>query len=308
MKLGIKDIQYYLPPKKWKNVLFSKKFKVTDRFIKNKIGFSKLSKMELNLKTSDLAIKSIKKMFKKFPNLKNKLDCLILITQNPDSNIPHTSAIIHQKLGLQSNCIIFDVSLGCSGFVHGLSIIKSFMIMNKFKNGILVTSDPYSKIIDKNDRETAMIFGDASATTLISSENPSYELKNFDFGTESNLNSALITDKNGVLRMNGRKIFSFVMNKIPNSVEKILKKEKKKLGQIDTFIFHQGSKFVLDSLTAALNIEKKKIIFDSKNYGNTVSSSIPIILSKKKFLKSKYIICSGFGVGLSWATTLLKRI
>ena len=182
------------------------------------------------------------------------------------------------------------------------------MKMNKFNNGLLLTADPYSKIIDHKDKDTVMIFGDASSCTLISNENPIYEIKSFDFGTISSFNSALMIDNRGKLRMNGRKIYNFVIDNVPNSVLNLLKKEKKKLNQIDKFIFHQGTKFVLDKLKINLNIDNNKLIYDSKNYGNTVSSSIPIILSNKKFLKSKYIICSGFGVGLSWATTLLKKI
>ena len=307
MTIGIKDIQYYIPSKKINNFAVSKKFGLSKEFLKNKIGFIKLSRLDDKLKTSDLAIKSIKKTFIQFPTLKDRLDCIILVTQSPDVNIPHTSAIIHKKLKLKKKCIVFDVSLGCSGYVHGLSIIKSFMEMNKFKNGLLLTADPYSKIIDRNDKDTVMIFGDASACTLISNENPIYEIKSFDFGTVSELNSALMIDIKGNLKMNGREIFNFVKDNIPNSVRNILKRENKKLNQIDNFIFHQGSKFVLDKLKMNLKIEDHKLIYDSKNYGNTVSSSIPVILSNKKFLKSKYIICSGFGVGLSWATTLLKK-
>jgi len=307
MKIGIKDIQYYIPLKKINNILVSKKFGVGNEFLEKKIGFTKLSKIDDKLKTSDLAIKSIRKTFAKFSNLKKKLDCIILVTQSPDLNIPHTSAIIHDKLKLRKNCVVFDVSLGCSGYIHGLSILKSFMKMNKLKNGLLLTADPYSKIIDQKDKDTVMIFGDASSCTLISNENPIYEIKSFDFGTESSKNSALMIDNRGKLKMNGREIYDFVINNVPNSVFNLLKKEKKKLKQIDKFIFHQGSKFVLDQLKINLKIENNKLVYDSKNYGNTVSSSIPIILSNKKFLKSKYIICSGFGVGLSWATTLLKK-
>ena len=308
MKIGIKDIQYYIPPKKINNFLVSKKFGLNKEFLTNKIGFTKLAKIDKKLQTSDLSIKSINKTFSKYPTLKNKLDCVLLITQSPDLKIPHTSAIIHDKLNLKKKCVVFDVSLGCSGYVHGLSIIKSFMEMNKFKNGILLTADPYSKIIDQKDKDTVMIFGDASSCTLISSENPVYEIRSFDFGTEGALYEALKINNKGQLKMNGREILNFVINNVPNSVHNLLKKEKKKLKQIDSFIFHQGSKFVLDKLKEILNIEKNKLVYSSKNYGNTVSSSIPIILSNNKFLKSDYIICSGFGVGLSWATTLLKKI
>ena len=286
----------------------NKKFKLKNRFVEKKIGFLSLSRISKNETTVDLALKSSRKLLHKHKNLRDKLECLVLISQSPYLNIPHNSSIIHRELGLSDKCIVFDVSLGCSGFVHGLSIIKSFMESNDLKNGLLITADPYSKIIDKEDKETAMIFGDASSSTLLSTDKPKLIFKKFDYGTKSEYWEALKINKKKKLQMNGRIIFDFVSKNINISIKKIIKKENLKINDIDLFILHQGSKFVIDTLSKQLNIENSKIVFSSKNYGNTVSSSIPIILSNYKFKKSSKIICSGFGVGLSWSTMLLESL
>lgn len=308
MKIGIKDISYYIPPKKISNLNFNKKFKLKNKFIENKIGFLSLSRISKNETTVDLALKSSRKLLNKYKDLKNKIECLVLVSQNPYLSIPHNSSIIHRELGLSEKCIVFDVSLGCSGFVHGISIIKSFMEANNLKNGILITADPYSKIIDNKDKETAMIFGDASSSTLLSNDKPKFLIKNFDYGTKSEYWEALKLNKKKKLEMNGRVIFDFVSKNIPRSIKKIIKKENLLLKDIDLFVLHQGSKFVIDAIAKSLNVENNKIVFSSKNYGNTVSSSIPIILSNCKIKKSRKIICSGFGVGLSWSTMLLESL
>jgi len=119
---------------------------------------------------------------RKFPIQENNIDALIVVTQNPDVNLPHTSAIVHGKLSLPAKCACFDVSLGCSGYVYGLSIISSFLRENSLRTGLLFTSDPYSKIIDRNDKNTALLFGDAASVTLIG-DDPIYTMGSFTFGT-----------------------------------------------------------------------------------------------------------------------------
>ena len=110
-----------------------------------------MSRKEINDSTSTLAIKALRNLLDKHPFDIESIEALILVTQTPDSNIPHTSAVIHGEIGFSESCAAFDVSLGCSGFVYGLSVIKSFMEANGLKKGILITSDPYSKILNPED-------------------------------------------------------------------------------------------------------------------------------------------------------------
>ena len=174
--LGIKEIASYLPENKISNYDKKVKFDMDDDFIENKIGVKYHTIKEKDEKASDLCVKAFYNLIKKNDIDKTQIDCCIVVTQNPDFNIPHTSAIVHDKLNLYQDCACFDISLGCSGYIYGLSTILSFMQSNNLKNGLLFTSDQYSDIIDNNDKNTDLIFGDGATVTYIS-ENPLIKFK-----------------------------------------------------------------------------------------------------------------------------------
>ena len=180
------------------------------------------------------------------------------------------------------------------------------MLANGMKTGILVTSDPYSKIVDINDKNTALLFGDASTATLIS-ENPIYKINKSVFSTDgSQLNSLEKLD--GVLRMNGRDVFTFAAQSVPIQINKLLLRSSIDIGEIDLFIFHQGSKFIVETIANRMKLDKSKVPINIKNIGNTVSSSIPLILQNVlDDVHNEKIILSGFGVGLSWASMIIEK-
>ncbi|EII8775231.1 ketoacyl-ACP synthase III [Campylobacter coli] len=280
-------------------------FEITDDFIKEKIGFQELRKIHSNEATSQLCLKAFEKIQSKV--ILEKIDCLILISQNPDVKIPHTSAILHKKLGLNLNCACFDIGLGCSGYVYGLSAIMSFMQYNNLNNGLLFTCDPYSKIIDKNDKNTALLFGDGASVTYIGKDY-AYTPIAFKFGTDGSKFESIIC-KQDILSMNGRAVFDFSATTIPKHILEFLQTQNLSLDDIDYFIFHQGSKYIVDTIVKRLQINPEKAPFLANFYGNTVSSSIPLLLEEKLEKEKCYnkILLSGFGTGLSWASTILKR-
>ncbi|QIR75448.1 ketoacyl-ACP synthase III [Sulfurospirillum diekertiae] len=302
--LGIQEIASYLPEKKISNYDKKKQFALEDDFIENKIGVRRHGIKEDYQKASDLCVEAYSKLINKLAIKKEEIDCCIVVTQNPDYKIPHTSAIVHGKLELSSQCACFDVSLGCSGYVYGLSIIMSFMKSNQLKKGILFTADPYSEIVDIEDKNTCLLFGDAASVTYITEEGKLIP-KDFSFGTSGkDYKELLCKDK---LFMNGRAVFNFTATIVPNHIREFLKKNLLQETDIDQYIFHQGSKYIVDTIRKRLQIIEDKVPFDIYDYGNTISSSIPIILEKEIYKnKSKTIVISGFGVGLSWASAILE--
>ncbi|WP_257939296.1 ketoacyl-ACP synthase III [Campylobacter lari] len=302
--LGISDIGTYICSDKISNFDRKTDFDINDEFIKEKIGFQSLSKSSDEEKTSTLCLKAFEKIKHKI-DLSN-IDCLILISQNPDVKIPHTSAILHNKLNLSKNCACFDVGLGCSGYVYGLSIILSFMQNNNLKHGLLFTCDPYRKIIDNNDKNTSLLFGDGASVSYISKDYK-YKIKSFKFGTDGSKYTSILCEKD-ILSMNGRGVFEFSATTIPKHIMDFLQEEQINFNNIDRFIFHQGSKYIVDTLRQRLKLDEEKVPFDANFYGNTVSSSIPILL-ENEFQKEKCynnILISGFGTGLSWASAILQ--
>lgn len=108
--------------------------------------------------------------------------------------------------------------------------------------------------------------------------------------------------------MNGRAIFNFAAKSIPKDIKKLLDKNELVINDINSFIFHQGSKYIIDTITKRMGLDSSKVPFKIMNYGNTISSSIPIILEEElENLNIKTFVISGFGVGLSWSSCVLKR-
>lgn len=304
--IGLSQIGCYIPDKKLSNLELLTKFDTDESFIREKIGVVQRACKSADEKASDLCIKAFQDLEAKVDVDLEEIECCVVVTQNPDFNIPHTSAIVHGAIGLKEGCASFDISLGCSGYVYALSIVTSFMQSNGMKKGLLFTADPYSDIIDENDKNTALIFGDAATVTLLD-ENATLQPQVFDFGSKGSAYKNLINEDK--LFMNGRAVFNFTAATIPRSIEKLLKRSNVQKEDVEKWYFHQGSKYIVDTIKNRLEIEEGKVVFDMYEYGNTASSSVPLLLSKDidNFIKGQKVVLSGFGVGLSWASALLEQ-
>lgn len=304
--IGISHISRFLPETKIDNIEFSKKYGLEPSFVTDKIGVRWRRRKDEIHKSSDLCVFAFEVLKKEYEIELSEIDCCVVVTQNPDFNLPHTSAIVHEKLGLPLECACFDVSLGCSGYVYGLSIIKSFMEANSLKKGLLFTADPYSDIIDEDDKNTTLIFGDGATVSVIE-EDSQFEFSKFKFGTNGKGYKDLINEEK--LYMNGRAVFNFTAKVIPQEIKALMEELNLKEGDISKYILHQGSKYIVDTITKRLQVtDKNKVVFDMIDYGNLVSSSIPFILAKEmKNPDNDRFLLSGFGVGLSWGTTVLER-
>ena len=307
--IGIKGTGIYLPEKRLSNFDRLEKFGMTEDFVREKIGFTKLAIKDSAHETSDLCMLAWKDLKQFYQIAPDDVDCLMICTQNPNGRgLPHTSAIVHKKLGLSENCAAFDLSLGCSGFVYGLSVIQAFMESNGLKNGLFFTADPYSKVIDPEDKKTATLFGDGATVTWIGLE-PRFTTGRFVFGSNGLKHEGIIVRENGTLEMNGRAVFTFSVRVVPKNIIEMLEENQLTLDQVDIFLLHQGSLHIVNSIADTLGISREKCPFHSSEYGNTVSSSIPMLLHREFNNQSiKTAVLSGFGVGLSWASTILKRV
>ncbi|OGV26346.1 MAG: 3-oxoacyl-ACP synthase [Legionellales bacterium RIFCSPHIGHO2_12_FULL_37_14] len=306
----LNSIGCYLTENKISNISRADQFSVDENFILQKIGMATLRVKKPEQDTSDLCVRAYLALKEKADFHDQDIDCLIVCTQNPDSyGLPHVSALVHEKLALNNTCAVFDISLGCSGYVYGLSIIQSFMLANDFKKGIFITADPYSKIVDENDKNTALLFGDAATATLLShNDYNSWGIGRFLFGSDGSKHRSIYVDNHSKkLVMHGREILNFAAKIIPYHIQQTLRKNNLLMNQVDNFIFHQGSKFIVDTIREMLCLEEEKVPFSAKYYGNTVSSSIPMILSDISSENKTILIC-GFGVGLSWGSCILNRM
>tara|TARA_R110001606_G_C15403445_1_gene653644 strand:+ start:9308 stop:10240 length:933 start_codon:yes stop_codon:yes gene_type:complete len=306
--IGIGNIASFIPLDSLDNLERIGGFGETSDFIINKIGALKLPQKGQLEETSDLAVKAVEELFRRSRGLdKNHIDALVIVTQNGDGEgLPHTAAIVQEKLGLPRSVAAFDVSLGCSGYVYALHILKGFMESAGLKNGILVTADPYSKIVDPSDKNTSLLFGDAATATWLT-DSADWEIGPALFGTDGKGEEAL--KKSGsYLTMNGRQVFDFAAKNVAPSIKALLEKAVIAENEIDAFCIHQGSYAVVDAVSRRFKENRDKFLRDIENTGNTVSSSIPLLLENHVLGSDfKKVIISGFGVGFSWATALLTK-
>jgi 3-oxoacyl-[acyl-carrier-protein] synthase-3 len=305
---GIVAIGSYIPARRESNYAKKAQFDIDDEFIRDKLGVEEVSRKASDEETSDMCVKALGDLAARLGRRIEAIDCLVVCTQNPDgAGLPHTSAIVQGKLGLPQNCACFDVALGCSGYVYGLSIIKSFMRDNGMSSGLLFTADPYSKIIDPQDKSTVLLFGDAATASLLEDTPGAWVPGPFRFGTSGKDGGAL-ENRKGILHMNGRAVFNFSATAVPLQVTALLKDAGLGPADIDLFLFHQGSKFIVDQLTKRLGLPVEKVPVNLAGQGNTVSSSLPLLLQERlDDARLNCMLLSGFGVGLSWASCLLTR-
>ena len=305
--IGINSIAVYLPADSIDNVEQGASFGETEDFIRGKIGATKLTRKADTEETSDIAVAAVEALAANSGLRFDQIDALVVVTQNPDgSGLPHTAAIVQSKLGLSENVAAFDVSLGCSGFVYGLTILKGLMHEAELKNGVLITADPYSKVLDPEDRVTSLLFGDAATATWLSAD-ARWKIGKPLLATDGS-GSDNLRVRDGRLEMNGRQVFNFAALRVPPQINALLKAENLDPEDVDIYCIHQGSAAIVDAVSRRFRTVKDRFILDMDETGNTVSSTVPILLSKYMDNPDvNRILISGFGVGLSWATSILTK-
>ncbi|MFF7708609.1 3-oxoacyl-[acyl-carrier-protein] synthase III C-terminal domain-containing protein [Pseudomonas sp. NPDC007930] len=307
--IGIKSIASYVPAQGLDNYAQGAKFGKDEDFIIGKIGSAFLPRKAAEQETSDLCVHAVQQLFAQNPALDPaSIDALIVVTQNGDEEgLPHTAAIVQDKLGLPTHIAAFDVSLGCSGYVYGLYALKGFMEAAGLKNGLLVTADPYSKIVDPEDRNTTMLFGDAATATWMG-EGATWQLGKAKFGTDGS-GAAHLKVTDGKFFMNGRQVFNFALVKVPQHLHELLGETGLAPADVDAFCIHQGSAAIVDAVARRFDEgAPEKFVKDMVETGNTVSSSVALLLEKHLFDSTwQRVAISGFGVGLSWASAILYR-
>ncbi|WP_394849580.1 ketoacyl-ACP synthase III [Pendulispora brunnea] len=308
MKTGIRiaTIGTYIPRTRVPNAELAPGLEIQPAFLENKIGVRQRAVKDATERTSDLCQKAFESLLQRRHVDLAAVRLVCVVTQNPDCRIPHTAAIVHRKLGAGKQCATFDISQGCAGYVHGVAIASAFLQSLGEGDGLLFTCDPYSVIVDPKDRGTALIFGDAATVTYLSRKEPGYTVVDSDFGTVPESTECLFDDGRR-LHMDGRQVFSNAAREVPESIRRILGRNELTNDDVDQFLLHPGSKYIVDFLRGALGLDHTKVPFGIEDYGNTVSSSIPLMLEGCLTLhKYPRIVSSGFGVGFSWGTNLVE--
>ena len=321
----------YLPEYVLTNSQLSKDFgRWEPEKIESKLGIRERHISEVDETAGDMGFKAALKVLHNYD--KSKIDMLLLCTQSPDYFLPTTACILQHRLGLKTDLCAYDFNLGCSGFIYGLAMAKSFINSGIATNVLLITSETYSKHIHPKDLALKTVFGDGAAATIIENSNQD-QIFEFVLGTDGSGKDNLIvsngafrnafdplgqekkTDSDNIysdnhLFMNGPEIFNFTNIAVPKAIEQCLLKNKMSLDDVDYFIFHQANKYMIEYLRKKIGIPKEKYYLNMLLTANTVSATIPIAiedaLKNGKIVKGNKVMLCGFGVGYSWGAVIIE--
>jgi 3-oxoacyl-[acyl-carrier-protein] synthase-3 len=321
LKPAIADIAVYLPDATLDNNEVAARFGIDRDFLDTKLGIEQRHIAAEDEAVSDMAVAAAETLLGRSGVPRDEVGLVVLCTQNPDYRLPATANILQDRLNLPTTCAAFDFNQGCSGYVYGLSIVQALMQANAIEAALLMTAEAYSKVMDPGDRNTVPIFGDGATATLVTATGKGAgRIGRFVFGSDGSgaddlivkaggsRNPGMACEGDGALRMNGRAIFNFMMKRVPTNLDQCLAVNGLGREDIDLFVFHQASRYMVTMLSRRMGLDSAKVPIALTDCGNTVSSTLPIVmhsLGGVPALTGKRVLLSGFGVGLSWASTVL---
>lgn len=283
--------------------------------------------------TSDLCFEAAKKLLKELEWKKEEIDILIFVSQSTDYYLPATSIILQHRLGLPKSCMAFDIGLGCSGYVYGLSVIAGMLNATGLKKGLLMVGDVSTITCSKEDKSTYPLFGDAGTVSALQSEENTEPIS-FDLNSDGSGKDAIIIPHGGIrnlpspesfvkeeiapgivrskmeLALNGLDVFNFSIKEVPNSLKKFLEKIGNTPETYDYFVMHQANRLMNETIRKKMGFLPEKVPYSISKYGNTSSASIPLTIiseiASNLENSEKKLLLAGFGVGLSWGAVSLN--
>lgn len=319
---AIGPVEVYLPERVETNEQLQAEFPKWDmELIHQKTGIRSRHIAEPDQCASDLGVLAARKLLDDHAIDPESIDFLLFCTQTPDYPLPTTACLMQERLGLKTSVGAIDFNLGCSGFVYGLALADGLIRTGSVTRILLVTAETYSKYIHPTDRSLRTIFGDGAAATLLdAADEPT--LTGFQYGTDGGGADTLLVTKGGNrpakhahkprhrqrwksdLYMDGPALITFTVDAVPTLVENVLRAAAICRDQIDYFLMHQATYKMMAYLYDRLKVDEDRMPLALDDCGNTVSSTIPIVIQRMraagKLRPGTRSMLVGFGVGWSW--------
>ena len=283
--------------------------------------------------SSDLCFAAAEKLIADNNVNRDEIDLLVFISQTPDYRMPATSVILQHRLGLSNATIAFDITLGCSAFMYGLSVVYGLMQGGGIRKALLLDGETRSKVYSPHDRRSAFLFGDGGVAALIEKD-PKFGLSTFSMNSDGSradlimipaggyrhMSSAetvveKVIDEYGNMRsdeqgyMRGGDVFNFVIREIPRDIKNTLNYIDKTVDDFDFVVFHQANNFINSYIAKKMKLNPERIPSTIAKFGNTSSVSVPLTIVSElrgKLVGHKDVLLSAFGVGMTWATGIIS--
>lgn len=308
----------YIPEKVVTNDQLAEIMDTSDEWIYSRTGI-KTRHIATNENTSDLCIKVAEKLLERRNISAVELDFILVATMTPDYNSPSVACLVQGAIGAK-NALAFDLSAACAGFVYALSMGEK-LIRTGSKKGLVIGGEVLSKVLDWEDRSTAVLFGDGAGGILLEATTEQHVLKESlradgtrgmsltsGYAANESPYSEEKVQQSSCLTMSGRDIFDFATRDVAKAIDELIEENRE---EIDYFLLHQANSRILDKIARKIKVPREKFLQNMDRYGNTSGATIPILLDEAiaagtlTLGNHQKVVLSGFGGGLTWGTMLL---
>lgn len=305
----------YVPENAVSNDQLSTMMDTSDEWISSRTGIRSRN-IVTNENTSDLCIKVAEKLLKKSGKNAEDLDFILVATMTPDYGTPSVACLVQGSISA-TQALAFDISAACTGFVYALSMGEKLIRTGK-KFGMVIGGETLSKVLDWDDRSTAVLFGDGAAGVLLEASDEEHFLSEklqADGQRAKSLTSGYLENKSpfytgtsessGYLQMAGRDIYDFSLNDVTNNIREIVEDD------VDYLLLHQANKRIIEKISKKLKVPREKFLTNMEHNGNTSAASIPLLLDESvekgvlQLGSKQKIVLTGYGGGLTWGSILL---
>jgi 3-oxoacyl-[acyl-carrier-protein] synthase-3 len=307
MKAGIIGIGHYLPPTIVTNLDLEKILDTTDEWILTRTGIRERRIAGEEINTSHMSVEAAKEALKDANLSPEDIDLILVATVTPDQAFPSVACMVQEQLGA-FNAAAMDLSAACSGYIYGLVTAMQFIESGAYKNVLVIGADKLSKLINWEDRSTAVLFGDGAGATILSQVSEGRGILSFELGADGTGGKSLYIDE--TINMNGREVFKFAVRQMGESSLKVVEKAGLNKEDVNFLIPHQANIRIMEASRERLDLPIEKMSMTVDKFGNTSASSIPLSLYEEvksgKINDDDVLVMVGFGGGLTWGAVALR--
>lgn len=293
-----------LPEKVVTNFDLESTLDTSDEWITERTG---IRERRIGGTTSGLAIDASRQALERAGVAPADIDLLILATTTPDQTVPGTAAHVQDELGL--SCGAFDLNAACSGFVYGLVAAQGFATMGVDRM-IVTGAETLSRIVDWDDRSTAILFADGAGSVVVEATDGPGEMLGWDLGADGSARNILYSDVGGYVQMDGREVFRRAVRVMIDSAQRSMAKAGITGSDVALVVPHQANIRIIELANEKLGIPMERTAINLDRTGNTSSASIPMALAEAldegRVKSGDIVLLVGFGAGMTWASAVLK--
>lgn len=322
--VGIKGLGYYVPEKIMTNFDFEKIIDTNDEWIRTRTGIQERRFVADDQATSDLCVEATKKALANANMTIEDIDLILVATCTPDYLVQATACLVQHKLGVKG-IPCFDLNAACSGFIYGLTVASGMIRGGVYKNILVIGAEALSRIIDMQDRNTCILFGDGAAAAIVSEVEEGYGILGTYLGAEGEDDEVLkipaggtkkpnthetIENRENFVKMKGQDVFKFAVHALPSATNKALKIAGVKSEDLEMIFPHQANVRIIESAAKRIHVPIEKFYMNLQRFGNTSSASVGLALGealeKGIVKKGDLIALTGFGAGLTYGSVIIK--